>query len=259
MPADSCQLRASMTSCPHTRQSAVRTVVKIDSSERARERKGGEWKCECVCVCAAHASLLRATIPNRLVASNGVARSKQNSSSLQLSVFLYLTLPLSLFLSISVPFSRFCFVKFMSETRSSRATLTNCIKNGRDELKIRAMNSLCHSVRGERESQREQPSGRVVWAFSPLNIVLFCCCLLLVLVCFVCFSLVVVVVCFVAVVSALPTHVFVCIFLGARPGSCPGPEWHQKAEKASATLVNRTKLLVGAKTIGNASDRKLLM
>lgn len=155
MPADSCQLRASMTSCPHTRQSAVRTVVKIDSSERASGRKGGEWKCECVCVCAAHASLLRATIPNRLVASNGVARSKQNSSSLQLSVFLYLTLPLSLFLSISVPFSRFCFVKFMSETRSSRATLTNCIKNGRDELKIRAMNSLCHSVRGGKERARE--------------------------------------------------------------------------------------------------------
>lgn len=109
-------------------------------------------------------------------------------------------------------------------------------------------------LRGEeKERDREQPSGRVVWAFSPLNIVLCCCCLLLELVCFVCFSLVVV------VVAALPTHVFVCIFLGSRPGSCPGPEWHQKAEKASATLVNRTKLLVGAKTIGNASDQKLLM
>lgn len=227
--------------------------------EKEREREGSEN----ANVCAAHASPLRATIPNRLVASNSVARSKQNSSSLQLSVFLYLTLSLSL----SVSFSRFCFVKFMPETRSTRATLTNCIKNGRDELKIRAMNSLSHSVkRAERERERagegEQASGRFVWAFSPLNIVLFCCCLLLVLVCFVCFSLVVVVVCFVVVVvfvAALPTRVFVCIFLGTRPGSCSGPEWHQKAEKASATLVNRTELLVRAKTIGNASERKLLM
>lgn len=212
-------------------------------------------------MCAARASQLRATIPNRLVASNSVARSKQNSSSLQLSVLLYLTQSLSPSLSISLSvFLAFCFVKFMPETRSTRATLTNCIKKGRDELKIRAMNSLCQSVkRGrerererdrtrEKESERELPSGRVVWAFSPLNIVLFCCCLLLVLVCFVCFSLVVVV-CFVAVVvvvaAALSTRVFVCIFLGARPGSCARPEWHQKAEKASATLVNRTELLVG--------------
>lgn len=143
----------------------------------------------------------------------------------------------------------------MPETRSTRATLTNCIKKGRDELKIRAMNSLCQSVKRGRErerdrtretgSERELPSGRVVWAFSPLNIVLFCCCLLLVLVCFVCFSLVVVVV----VVAALSTRVFVCIFLGARPGSCARPEWHQKAEKASATLVNRTELLVGGQKL----------
>lgn len=95
----------------------------------------------------------------------------------------------------------------------------------------------------EKETEGELPSGRVVWAFSPLNIVLFCCCLLLVLVCFVCFSLVVV------VVAALPTRVFVCIFLGARPGSCARPEWHQKAEKASATLVNRTELLVGGQKL----------
>lgn len=63
----------------------------------------------------------------------------------------------------------------------------------------------------EKESEGELPSGRVVWAFSPLNIVLFCCCLLLVLVCFVCFSLVVVVVCFVAVVvvdSCFRLHIF---------------------------------------------------
>lgn len=99
----------------------------------------------------------------------------------------------------------------------------------------------------EKESERELPSGRVVWAFSSLNIVLFCCCLLLVLVCFVCFSLVVVVV--VSLLLLLSTRVFVCIFLGARPGSSAGPEWHQKAEKASATLVNRTELLVGGQKL----------
>lgn len=136
------------------------------------------------------------------------------------SCFISHSLSLPLFLSISLSFSRFCFVKFMPETRSTRATLTNCIKKGRDELKIRAMNSLCQSVKRGRErerdrtrekgSERELPIGRDVWAFSPLNIVLFCCCLLLVLVCFVCFSLVVVV-CFVAVVvvdSCFRLHIF---------------------------------------------------
>lgn len=88
---------------------------------------------------------MRATIPNRLVASNGAARSKQNIS-LQLSVALYLAL--------SLDTSCYCFIKFMPKTRSTRATLTNCIKNARDELKIRAMNSLCVSVKGERERWR---------------------------------------------------------------------------------------------------------
>lgn len=129
MPADSCQLGA-MTSCPCSR--AARTVVKIDGREGEGE---GRERSPCV----------RATIPNRLVASNGAARSKQNIS-LQLSVALYLAL--------SLDTSCYCFIKFMPKTRSTRATLTNCIKNARDELKIRAMNSLCVSVKGERERWR---------------------------------------------------------------------------------------------------------
>lgn len=52
-------------------------------------------------------------------------------------------LPCSVF---TITLSRFLFCKFMPETRPTRATLTNCIKSDRDELKTPAMNSVCRRL-----------------------------------------------------------------------------------------------------------------